>query len=471
MDKFNDIWKNRFNDGELPLGDWSLPEDEVWEQILPHVPTKKRNRKWWWFFLCLALLSLGYFGFSFTSKLPSADFVSNKTEAGISELLAHHHVSNAKEQTNHKTQQIAGIELSEAKAQWPSHINTQLSKIKKASKTIILAPEVSNRIIVDDIIHKETSALLPETVPTVELSDQSAMESIGRTELNRVGVEALPLLKFRTENVEEPLQPDLQMKIWQGARSRLSLSADVGAVLWQHKISTSYQTDLAAFDFNYSDAVGWSTALGLQFSINEYVDLFGALQYEEVQTASGHNTNLAYQLTQEGAAMANNYILDLATPYGLSKASFRLERREALSDESTALVVDFQSMHTIRNASVPLGIAAYPLGKQRRWIPSARIGVGLNYLMGISNELNHIDTHHSAIQFTKEKDALFQAPEINQWFLDFRLGLGIQYHLKSNLQIGINADWSRGFNPIFEQGNYQTRINRYYLSIGLTKVL
>ena len=34
MDKFNDIRKNRFNEGDTPVGDWNMPDAAVWESIL-----------------------------------------------------------------------------------------------------------------------------------------------------------------------------------------------------------------------------------------------------------------------------------------------------------------------------------------------------------------------------------------------------------------------------------------------------
>jgi len=33
MDRFNDIWKNRFNAEEVPVDDWSSPGDAVWSSI------------------------------------------------------------------------------------------------------------------------------------------------------------------------------------------------------------------------------------------------------------------------------------------------------------------------------------------------------------------------------------------------------------------------------------------------------
>jgi len=52
-----------------------------------------------------------------------------------------------------------------------------------------------------------------------------------------------------------------------------------------------------------------------------------------------------------------------------------------------------------------------------------------------------------------------------------RLGLGLDYNITNSIQVNLNMDWSRGLNPIFEQENYNTKINRYRLSFGLTKVL
>jgi hypothetical protein len=61
MDRFDDIWKNRFNEEEFPVGDWNSPDEEVWKAISDEAVPKNNNRRALWFWLSLGgiLLLLG----------------------------------------------------------------------------------------------------------------------------------------------------------------------------------------------------------------------------------------------------------------------------------------------------------------------------------------------------------------------------------------------------------------------------
>ena len=68
MDRFDDIWKNRFNEEEFSEGDWNTPDEKVWEGIVPHVDAKDDRRPFWMILLgigivailLLSILFLGY---------------------------------------------------------------------------------------------------------------------------------------------------------------------------------------------------------------------------------------------------------------------------------------------------------------------------------------------------------------------------------------------------------------------------
>jgi len=228
---------------------------------------------------------------------------------------------------------------------------------------------------------------------------------------------------------------------------------------------------LSPFDFNYQDSWGWQTNFSLNFELNNYADAFVGLQFDQVKTTSGHNSELQYNVLEEEnpSDPLNGYALSLATPYGLSGATFNFNRGQNLAANEVDLVVDFNSEHLIRNWSLPIGTAIYPLGKKRKFIPSATIGFGINYLAQITNKIQSIETHHDAIQYDDSGTSTFVSPDLEKWHFDYRLGLNAKYELKRNLHLQLNYDWTRGLNPIFKFENYETKIDRHQISLGLTK--
>jgi opacity protein-like surface antigen len=253
-------------------------------------------------------------------------------------------------------------------------------------------------------------------------------------------------------------------------KSRFSLSLQSGATFWQHQISETYINDLSAADFNYKDSWGWQTGLTFNFDLNEKVGFFAGINYEQIKTQSGHNSAINYSIDNEAdpANPLNNYVLSLATPYGISGSNFNLNRLENIGANEVDLLVDFHSNHTIRNFSVPFGSVLYPIGKKRKLVPFASLGFGVNYLSNISNEINSIETHHDAIQFDDSGSSEFVNADVTQWHFDYRVGAGLNYELNRRLSLSLNYNFAKGINPIFELDTYNTRINRHQIRLGLT---
>jgi len=472
MDKFNDIWKNRFNEGDLPVGDWNTPDDLVWDNILPHVPAKKDNRRKWWLISLLILIGSILAYFSLVKASAKDISVSEKEEIAVkpSNILA-----NFQEEL-----------LTTSKA--VKEDETILDKIPNAKGRInkkVKSPSKDKSIVVETIAYnnsiriktpKPTSKDADKTIVALKntlvtsLSNKSVSKEKAKETLGDLSMLPLRNIMFEYEPEAYSLPSEVKINIEEIRKPKLNLRASTGAILWQHKISDQYTSDLAPFEFNYSNDIGWAVNLEVQLPVNKYLDIFGGVQYEQIETSSGHNSALTYKLNIEQGERTNDYQLDLATPYGLSQASFRFDRIENVSGGSVNLLVDFHSRHTIKNLSIPVGIKVFPLGKQKRFVPSANIGLGTNYLMNISNGIQGIDTHHSSIQYTKQGVSTFASPELNKWHFDMRLGLGLDYNITNDIQLNLNMDWSRGLNPIFKQENYNTKINRYRLSLGLTKV-
>ena len=489
MDRFDDIWKNRFNEEDFPVGDWNAPDDEVWKSIEVEISPKKDRRRSFWFWLGLGSLLLLFstailFG---TGKLgQSANLVSE--EKATSQLIdkktsnnnsiAENTVANTTEVTDAKSEitfkaENISVNISPFADRNISKNNNTITISETPRTTNVFKNKsiISNTIATQSVEAKNILSNSLKTKNTIPLDGMSkrAKETIYMIP-NSVLILNEPFWTHPILNLQLLADDDFIKSLNPESYKfgKIRLGANAGVTFWNHRISDKYTSDLSPFDFNYEDGIGWQTNLNLNISLGKKWDAFVGVQYEQVKTTSGHNSALTYSPDSEVTDPLNGYVLSLATPYGLSGATFNFNRVEEVGTDDVDLLVDFHSDHMIKNISIPVGAMFYPLGKNRKFTPSATLGFGVNYLQGISNKIGSIETNHSAIQFDDSGSSTFVDAEIKNWHYDFRMGAGVNYHFNRYFNLNLNYNFSRGINPIFELDQYNTRIDRHHISLGLT---
>lgn len=480
MDRFDDIWKNRFNEEEFSGGDWNTPDEIVWEAIVPHVTSKKYNRPFWmiWFGIGIATISLLSVlllnkSDQTSSSLATATsgtlisqaiepiFKIEKIEANVTKQTQNSLKINQAESTNNR--------LTVNLPQKNKHkVNSKITNLESNTQTVLISKNISPELISKEIYpvrNDKTILSISKKLEDVILTDGMKDKII---EENLLSIPSISVF-LSTEKEIHLIQVSSGFETTQ--KGKYTFGLGIGATFWQHRISNDYTSDLSPFDFNYQDAWGWQTNFSLNYELNNYFDVFANLQFEQVKTTSGHNSNLTYSTLEEEnpSDPLNGYALSLATPYGLSGATFNFNRGQNLASDEVNLLVDFNSEHLIRNLGLPIGVAIYPFGKKQKFIPSATLGFGVNYLAQISNKIQSIETHHDAIQYDDSGSSTFVSPDLEKWHFDYRLGLGLKYELQRNLYLQINYDWTRGLNPIYKYENYETQIDRHQISLGLRK--
>ena len=484
MDRFDEIWKNRFNESDVPIGDWNTPDDElVWSSIAAQLPRKEKRRLLWlWWVFGLGLLMALIFGILWTNQQKSVS--DNQEQTDKTEQLAHNQLAindDAKELLELSEEKIY---LDDRRGVLPATTNNS-SKVGNAKAAEKAEPATESTIIPQPVSYGNTVKAIDkaaigntEKQDVVLKNEEERAETSTITEQKEVIEEAfVPTVYDRMDELttlwaavesEQERQTTLPELVEEKQKKfRLTTALSTGASYWKHRISEQYTTDLSPFDFNYTDEIGWQSRLHAQVDLNDRLAVFGGFQYERIRNTSGHNSALNYSLQTE-LNNSNEYTENLATPYGPAELSFRFARDEAVAEENVGLWVDFESSHLIENWSIPLGFMVYPIGRKQLFTPAVTLGFGFNYLSSIANSVNHIETNHDAIQYDAE-GSVFAQPNINNWHYDIRLGLGFQYRLNTNLQVQLNYDWTRGLNPIFQQETYETRIDRHHLSVGLIK--
>lgn len=458
MDRFDDIWRNRFDESELPKGDWNEPDAEIWDAIAMQLPVNKEKRRivwFWWGLGLLAILAMLYFLFNLSSPtLSNVEQQNNVNKIGLSEL---------DQKPIYSSETIINNKALTEKPAFKS-VEKEVNK----AKTIVKEPSI-------DAPKGLTLIDLNRSVKAIHASQKEAIRRFSSYK-GRKNVKEVPVLHklgprfLEIEKTESPL-PELSNELVKqqqtGIKKKVSIQVQSGIVYWKPVISQQYLSDLSPFDFSYSDDLGWHVNLGVNFAVSNKFQLFSGLQYSSIQSFSGHNSSLTYSTEQEVNAN-NDYIQNLATPYGPSELQFRLERSEAVSDAQTDLLVDFTTKHQIQNWSVPLGLSFSPM-PQKKLSPNASIAFGVNYLAGVSNKVHQIETNHDAIQFDENSMHEFKAAKIEKWHYDLRFGAGLNYQFKNDLDLTLNYNWVKGLSNVFEQDNYKTQIQRHQVTLGLVK--
>ena len=488
MDRFDDIWKDRFNEEQLPIGDWNTPDDEVWKGILPHVePKKEKKRRWWWM----------WFGIGNLLVLVAIVFLSqNKNETVLSQDVKSNEISETSEPTNYDSNIVrTGVDMSEvASSSTQSQstsptIDTEIISVNvppsnniktKFQKSIYISASKDvfqqKNIITDTEKAIKLNSPESSTFKFLETNNGLEISLDGKNEvIDKLSWSMLPSLEMLLQKRILPTHnlPELKLlDIDFPSERKIRFGFSTGAVFWKHRISNNYTELLDPFDFNYEDGLGWQANLEMKIPFLKIFEGTIGFQYEQINTKSGHNSDVPYSLDNEmNGNPLNGYALSLATPYGLSAATFNFIRTQDIGANSADLLVDFHSTHVIKNISIPVGLNIFPFGKKNKWVPSAHIGFGTNYLADISNNIQSIDTNHDAIQFDDSGTSTFVSPELEKWHFDYRLGLGVTYQINSESSFQLNYDWSRGINPIFKFEDYNTRIDRHYISMGFSTKL
>ncbi|MFK8103463.1 MAG: autotransporter outer membrane beta-barrel domain-containing protein [Saprospiraceae bacterium] len=515
MDRFDEIWKNRFNDSKLPAEEWNSPDDDMaWDEIAAGIAPKKDKRKYlflWWglsavaIMIAFALLLVKdnasstepkqekpteQMQLSMVGNTTARRIDSNTNTTIIKETFKNKAINQAvedafpKQITQLQSNRERVKELAPTKSSLATILPQTTKKIRTKNMPSFNDKKESMNNKVRATIKKTTSSSSLANVNATDLVKSQEVLATTNRELTSMKLDRISSLALTTVSYEEEVPPTLkeafnfpELLVTSNKSNPFQLAFSAGMIYWKHRISDQYTSDLAAFDFNYTDNYAWQANVQLSYALNSYLSAFTGIQYEQVRSASGHNSNLKYDVLNEQDA-SNAYTQNLATPYGLSEANFRLNRQRAVNGDEIDLLVDFESRHLIHNWSMPIGLQVFPLGENSKWKPYTSVAFGVNYLAKITNTIHQIGSSHDAIQYENSGSESFAQPDIQNWHFDLRLGLGLSYEIFPSLSVGMNYDWSRGLNPIYqlenassEQQNYETRIDRHHLSLRIIKTL
>lgn len=545
MDRFDNIWKERLNQPEAPVHDWSTPSDQVWAGISKGIATKDNDRAFYWRYIGIGLLAsvviLGaYFFMSGKIQSSANDFKSISTEVADSSPTSN---GNSKKEAttllSENEDSQSKREIVEASAADPKKIkngssNTIIendSEAKEAKKSLIetaaQGPSITNiesitqgntpaenvkrqeilaesgLIVQNDIQSFEEDAFTSDTKTATQTIDQSfdrnALLSIdgitgaelaasnsldGNVSENRISIKEnnekslgsiiLSIPPYGASiDIAQSIYPSLLPLVKNVGQENIGSNwiygIEAGLFYLKHDISSAFTDALTPFDFSYVDNSGLFTRMTMARELGNFIELGMGLEYSYVEINSGHNSAMTYSLADETNGQSNSYELDLATPYGLMKSQFDFERNQMLSDSNVSLLVDFRNIHEIHNLRAPLFVRIAPLNKRRPFQAKLTMGAAVNRILDLKNQAQSINTNHDAIRLAGEP--VMNDQDIKLWHFDVFGGADFSYDFNPGISIGLNYEYSMGRTRVFELNDFNTRLNRHYIGIGLSKDL
>ena len=512
MDRFDEIWRNRFQQDEIEPAPWNTPGNNVWNVIQSAVLSERnRKRRPLFFFLLFAGLALAStFAYLSLQSDPPADPAwsdqmpllldegqKEATDQSLSAEILPEKNATAKA-TSAETADIQGTSQNFYEAEITSHpeeanpVQSEDNRRELMSSPRTTFKSELHRVpeLVGSLneFHSISTLLLDGTglknlresnhfgadknkgslISVDAFASHSATSLLQPLDLGFVSNRdflSIPESKALKE-IAQPTLPDAQENSLRGGLR-------TGAAIWSTSVNSAYREDLAGFDFDFSRRdIGWFVGLELIYSIHPKFDVSAGLFFESISGSSSHNTPLEYGIpTEDQENQSHNYTVLLATPFGFAEADFQLIRKSEVDGETIELLADFESEHKVENFSFPMTLSYFPLGRNNKLTPVLSAGVGINRLSVVQNSLKRVDPGHAAFDFKSIKSSTNLTNELAQTHFDLRLGLGLRAELDKHWSAEISYSYIHGMSRIFESPPYHNKINRSWLSLGIQRKL
>ena len=478
MDKFDEIWKNRFNDSNLPQDDWNMPDDDrIWQAITPHIQVQSAWKKYLGLWLGLSMLIFGLFALYNWPEYAASNPENLALEKGTSNsIILEDQVSPASinnDSTKLVVKEIRGTQqFSEANSVTTHKASLKRKYVGKTSPKHRKELSIGSNKLFNRNLHSPESWELEAALSASVIRTAFSKPGILKAWNSASKLPKVPLLEaaILQSNSTETITIASEASEAKKAKSSIAIGLNVGVVSWEPKINESYLSELGPAEFYYNSDFGWLANLSVRIPLSEHWNIQTGIQFEQIQSFSGHNSSLNYNTAIEENE-TNAYFQSLATPYGLAAANFQFNRIQELNTTAVDLLVDIDSRHLIRNWSIPLSIS-YELPTNMKTLqPTFYLGMGVNYLSNISNNIEAVNTHHDSILFDDSGPTDYAETDINRWHYDARVGIGLEYTITPTVHLNFNYNWLKGLSPVYQKNTHETIINRHQLSFGLIKQL
>ncbi len=490
----NNIFRDRFNNEDIPKEEWNTPDHEVWENIertLPKKEDKSSKSTLIPFLLSLALLSFMFLGYKYFEKAQKVnDLEILLKECSESKEIPSYNFSaqNSITQTS-----IVKNDKSIKSSFEASQVNNSFYLVVKGL-TNIQAPNLNiNENIFDDVkvlssngniisnfgpsdlnLNKGANNKLDSISSERELNSANKFEK-GRilevTPLNQMELMMLLssknrlLIDFTNTNIPMIISSKKTTGPWM-------IGVSSGHIQWVDHKKGRLNNPLSELLLDENTSSSFNLQLNFLKVLHPKLSLNLGLGIYSRTQSSTYRLSLPYSIANEtshGNEFHNYFEHSLPTSLGNINTNLTLARSISSNVTNNENVdLDFSLANKTRAINVPITFIYYPMNN----------GQGLYFETGINTELIYqqklakvtTNSFHSQVD-DRDMKVAFDRKQIEQINFAIPLGIGYSKKLGSNISIDFSAKYGFGLSNVHMHEGFTHKIDRITSQISVFKSL
>ena len=487
------FWRNKYNPSSLEGEDWLEPSDKLFDALESDIYglPEKENKKvlaYWLSGLLILLLLIGFvltrsgqvdvftqeidakgeIGLNSVNSVTSLDQKNTNPKPVFEEIP--NALSSITSSTSTKANQ-SGLEVRNTKSQKRDNYaqlktTSELSTAKQNSISGIVSKIRSTGLSVSNTTSRQSvnNAIIKNIQSTPHASAMMASGAVDNiATLFPLQSKVYPLTLDK-DNFPLELNSGLTPIDVTAPSNRLGKAFYVGLHGTQssYKLNENFATAVSPADFSHTTGQGLSLNVGFEKNISPrfLYYLQGGLQ--RTAFTSGHNSSYTYGENNQSERVN----LTMATPLGFVEGSTLIQRESTTPAAAQELTLNLLNKHIYNTASLEVGVG-YNILAASDYDLSARIGLGMQQLFGLSNALNEVNSSDPGYT-ASDNDIISDQTTINKLLPQASFGVLLNRNIADRYYLGVGYDVHAGLKPLHAEGSLSTELfaQSFYLRIS-----
>ncbi len=464
MDKNTHKWREKFHNNSLEGESWLTPKDETYLSFKEGIAKKNKRRKPVFLFWLLGSVSLVGLLIIF-NPVSNKNSIAEKTTTSVD---ANQIFEATKTEplgkpitTNQGLEEITFDDAStdsnvESKEVYQTEI--EVSRDISTTKFSDYTKGISRQRINSAIIEKRSSP------GSFAVSENTFTKAAGfpilplLASLNKPSI----LVEAKQRYIKEPFS---EYEIAETSkRGYWSIFSTFGYSELGFTLNDHYLAALDPADFYFEGGRGYNVGLGIKLHLNEKNAFGVSLNYENIESTSGHNSTLNYDEFNE-IEMANQMSIVMASPIGFVESDLLVNRSSGSSGEM--LNVQLETKHIIKTIGLRLDYSRRILAI-KDFSLNASANFQTNYLLNLSNNFVKAEVEQSGF-FTSNKSISASQSNVRKFIPMAGLAMEAKYSLRQNLDLKLIGSYSKSLIPLYKELDFETNISQSQVVLSLAK--
>ncbi|MGB1206057.1 MAG: hypothetical protein ACPG5B_10440 [Chitinophagales bacterium] len=208
--------------------------------------------------------------------------------------------------------------------------------------------------------------------------------------------------------------------------------------------------------------------------ITRKISIETGLQYEKVYHTQRHLAQITYTennaITDENGNITNVYKYDLDTSYGEVEVDFEVtnspQNNAIILADGDIIPLHFKSQHELTFFSMPL-LIAYSVLQKNKVSLQVKTGIIVKHLAQKDINIKEVIAEKDCIRPNYDVGRR-EFRDLRRTNLDYQIGLAVNYHLNSKINLSIQPTFMRAFKAIHAQKNIKTIPMQTSINIGFS---